>query len=125
MFFGAADRIGTQIRRNTDARVVVLRLSHLRIVDATGAHALAELVADLELAGVTVLVKGVQPQHLQLLTKVGVLDELRHENHLFEELAPAIAHARAHVARGSVDIETDVDSGAVATVTRAGYDPAM
>ncbi|WP_315097705.1 SulP family inorganic anion transporter [uncultured Cellulomonas sp.] len=101
MFFGAADRIGAQIRTSTDALVVVLRLSQLRLVDATGAHALAELVADLELAGVTVLVKGVQPQHLQLLTRVGVLDELRHENHLFEDLEPALAHARSHVARST------------------------
>ena len=107
MFFGAADRIGTQIRSDSDSSVVVLRLSHVQLVDATGAHALAELVADLELAGVTVLMKGVQPEHLQLLTTVGVLDELRHENHLFDELAPAIAHARSHVqrnARGAPDV---------------------
>jgi SulP family sulfate permease len=101
MFFGAADRIGAQIRASHDALVVVLRLSQLRLVDATGAHALAELVAGLELAGVTVLVKGVQPQHLQLLTRVGVLDELRHENHLFDDLEPALEHARSHVARST------------------------
>lgn len=114
MFFGAADRIGAEIRADADALVVVLRLSQLRLVDATGAHALAELVAHLELAGVTVLVKGVRPAHLPLLTRVGVLDELRHENHLFDDLAPAIAHARSHVARsrlpaarpGAVDAPT-------------------
>ncbi|WP_082574147.1 SulP family inorganic anion transporter [Cellulomonas sp. Root137] len=103
MFFGAADRIGAQIRSSTDALVVVLRLSQLRLVDATGAHALAELVAALERAGVTVLVKGVQPQHLQLLTRVGVLDELRHENHLFDDLEPALEHARSHVARSMAE----------------------
>ncbi len=103
MFFGAADRIGAQIRSSTDALVVVLRLSQLRLVDATGAHALAELVAALERAGVTVLVKGVQPQHLQLLTRVGVLDELRHENHLFDDLDPALEHARSHVARSMAE----------------------
>ena len=99
MFFGAADRIRAQIARTHDAWVVVLRLSHLRFVDATGAHALGELVADLERSGVTVLVKGVQPAHLGLLTEVGVLDELRHEAHLFTDLEPAIAHARSHVLR--------------------------
>jgi SulP family sulfate permease len=99
MFFGAAERIGTEIRADADARVVVLRLSQLRLIDATGAHALAELVADLEQAGVTVLVKGIQPAHLPLLTRVGVLDELRHENHLFDDLAPALDHARSHVMR--------------------------
>lgn len=107
MFFGAADRIGAQIRASADALVVVLRLSQLRLVDATGAHALAELVAALELSGVTVLVKGVQPQHLQLLTRVGVLDELRHEEHLFDDLAPALEHARSHVARSTAARSAD------------------
>jgi SulP family sulfate permease len=104
MFFGAADRIHAQIRDDQDALVVVLRLSHLRLVDATGAHALGELVADLERSGVTVLVKGIQPAHLPVLTRVGVLDELRHEKHLFEDLPPAIEHARSHVARAQVGI---------------------
>lgn len=99
MFFGAADRIAETVQRDHDARVVVLRLSGLRLVDATGAHALAELVATLERAGVTVLVKGVQEQHRSVLTRVGVLDELASEQHLFEDLDAAIAHARDHVAR--------------------------
>ncbi|AEE46765.1 SulP family inorganic anion transporter [Cellulomonas fimi] len=99
MFFGAADRIRSEIRADADAYVVVLRLSHLRLVDATGAHALGELVADLERSGVTVLVKGVQDRHRQLLTRVGVLDELRHESHLFDDLDRALAHARSHVGR--------------------------
>ncbi len=97
MFFGAADRIGTQIRADAGAQVVVLSLTHLRLVDATGAHALSELVADLERADVAVLVRGVQPKHLPLLTRLGVLDELRHENHLFDDLEPALEHAREHV----------------------------
>ncbi|KZM34303.1 SulP family inorganic anion transporter [Oerskovia enterophila] len=104
MFFGAADRIHAQIRDDQDALVVVLRLSHLRLVDATGAHALGELVADLERSGVTVLVKGIQPAHLPVLTRVGVLDELRHEKHLFADLPPAIEHARSHVARAQAGV---------------------
>ncbi len=99
LFFGAAERISEKVRTDHDARVVVLRLSQLRIIDATGANALAELVADLERSGVTVLVKGIQPQHERMLTRVGVLDNLRHEEHLFTDLDRAIAHARDHVAR--------------------------
>lgn len=99
MFFGAADRIAETVQRDHGARVVVLRLSGLRLVDATGAHALAELVGALERSGVTVLVKGVQEQHRSVLTRVGVLDELASEQHLFEDLDAAIAHARDHVAR--------------------------
>lgn len=98
MFFGAADRIAETVLRDHGARVVVLRLSGLRLVDATGAHALAELVATLERAGVTVLVKGVQEQHRSVLTRVGVLDELASEHHLFDDLDAAVAHARSLVA---------------------------
>ncbi|NKX92481.1 SulP family inorganic anion transporter [Sanguibacter hominis ATCC BAA-789] len=99
MFFGAADRIAETVLRDHGARVVVLRLSGLRLVDATGAHALAELVGTLERTGVTVLVKGVQEQHRPVLTRVGVLDELASEHHLFDDLDAAIAHARDHIAR--------------------------
>ncbi|MGN6754498.1 MAG: SulP family inorganic anion transporter [Intrasporangium sp.] len=97
MFFGAAERIGSEISSDRQATVVVLRLSRLRVVDATGAHALMELVARLEGQGVIVLIKGIQPRHRTLFTNVGVLDELRHDAHLFDELDPALAHAREHV----------------------------
>lgn len=99
MFFGAADRIGAEISEDQEALVVVLRLSRLRVVDATGAQALTELVAGLERQGVTVLVKGIQDRHRSLFTNVGVLDELRHDAHLFDDLDAAMAHARSHVRR--------------------------
>lgn len=102
MFFGAADRVLTEVTdasTHDDVAVVVLRLSQLRMVDATGAKALGELVEGLEARGVTVLVKGVQERHRSLLTNVGALAELRHENHLFDTLDDAIEHARSHVRR--------------------------
>ncbi|MFF2830615.1 SulP family inorganic anion transporter [Cellulosimicrobium cellulans] len=104
MFFGAADRVLTEVTdasSHDDVAVVVLRLSQLRMVDATGARALGELVEGLEARGVTVLVKGVQERHRSLLTNVGALAELRHENHLFDTLDDAIEHARSHVRRAA------------------------
>ncbi|MGN6240147.1 MAG: SulP family inorganic anion transporter [Cellulosimicrobium cellulans] len=104
MFFGAADRVLTEVNdasARDDVAVVVLRLSQLRMVDATGARALGELVEGLEARGVTVLVKGVQERHRSLLTNVGALAELRHENHLFDTLDDAIEHARSHVRRAA------------------------
>ena len=58
---------------------------------------MAQIAEDLEARGVTVIIKGVQPEHLRLLANVGVIDSLRHENHLVEGLDEAIAHARTHV----------------------------
>lgn len=103
MFFGAAERITSAIsegaERNESVSVVIIRMSHLGMLDATGARSLAEIVADLEKRGITVIIKGVQPEHLKLLDGVGVIDELRHENHLVDTLDEAIAHARSHVER--------------------------
>ncbi|MCB0926981.1 MAG: SulP family inorganic anion transporter [Mycolicibacterium insubricum] len=99
MFFGAAERIWSTIAddRHPDVDVVIIRMSQLGMLDATGAHTLAQIAEDLEARGVTVIIKGVQPEHLRLLANVGVIDSLRHENHLVEGLDEAIAHARTHV----------------------------
>ena len=106
MFFGAAERISTAIssgaHSDTTVRVVIIRMSHLGMLDATGAHTLAEIVSDLEGRGITVIIKGVQDDHLKLLEGVGVIDELRHENHLMTNLDDAITHAREHVSNESV-----------------------
>ncbi|ASN54046.1 SulP family inorganic anion transporter [Sinomonas sp. R1AF57] len=102
MFFGAADRIledVTGLAAAQGVEVVVLRLSQLRYLDATGAQALVEVIRTLEARGITVLLKGVQEQHLELVRKVGVIAELRHHRHLFDMLEEAVEHARSHVRR--------------------------
>lgn len=99
LFFGASDRIIEQIASYQGVRVVILRLSQLQLIDATGAHTLGEVVTALERRGVTVLIKGVRPEHLPILERLGAIDALRHPNHLFAELEPAVAHARSHLTR--------------------------
>lgn len=99
MFFGAAERISAAITDSgyPDIKVVIIRMSELGMLDATGAHTLAQIATELEARGITVIIKGVQPEHLPLLANVGVIDSLRHENHLVDTLDAAIAHARSHV----------------------------
>ena len=82
-------------------QVVILRLSQLQYIDATGAQALAETIQNLERDGITVLMKGIRPEHQAVLAKVGVLASLRDHRHLFDDLDSAIAHARDHVRRAS------------------------
>jgi sulfate permease, SulP family len=107
LFFGAAQRFLTELTAIADVRVVILRFPQLQVLDATGAHALADIVTELERRGVTVLLKGPRPAHLKVLRAVGALDRLAHENHLFSDLDAAIAHAHAHVARGPRADERD------------------
>ena len=99
MFFGASERISNAI---TDAdrpevSVVVIRMSQLGMLDATGAHTLAEIAEELEARGITVIIKGVRPEHMALLANMGIVEALRHENHLIDSLEDAVAHARSHV----------------------------
>ena len=100
LFFGAAQRFLVDLAQVADVRVVILRLPDLQVLDATGAQALGEIVADLEHRGITVLLKGPRPEHERLLRAVGALDRLASHHHLFADLDDAVAHARAHVARG-------------------------
>lgn len=97
LFFGAAQRFLTELTSVTDAKVVILRMPDLQVLDATGAHALGEIVHELESRRITVLIKGPRPDHQRMLTAVGALEHLAHERHLFHDLGDAIAHARAHV----------------------------
>ena len=96
LFFGAAQRFLTELTAVTDVRVLILRLPDLQVLDATGAQALGEIVAELEGRGITVLIKGARPAHLRTLRAVGAIDRLAHEEHLFDRLDDAIEHARQH-----------------------------
>lgn len=100
MFFGAAERISSAIVDADHPRtsVVIIRMSQLGMLDATGAHTLAQISTELEARGITVIIKGVRPEHMNLLNNVGVIDSLRHENHLLDTLDEAVGHARTHVA---------------------------
>ncbi len=99
MFFGAAERISNSITDadHPDVAVVIIRMSQLGMLDATGAHTLARIAEELESRGITVIIKGVRPEHRALLANVGVIESLRHENHLIDSLDDAIAHARSHL----------------------------
>ncbi|MHA7304852.1 SulP family inorganic anion transporter [Arthrobacter sp. TMN-49] len=99
IFFGVAERVLARVGKIEDVTVVILRMSQLQILDATGAQVITELIQGLERRGITVLVKGIRPQHMHLATKIGVISSLRHENHLFDTLEDAVEHARSHLRR--------------------------
>nr|ABP43601.1 sulphate transporter [Mycolicibacterium gilvum PYR-GCK] len=101
MFFGAAERISNAIVDGDHPRtsVVIIRMSQLGMLDATGANTLAQICTELEARGITVIIKGVRPEHSALLANVGVFESLRHERHLVDTLDEAIEHARTHARR--------------------------
>ena len=101
LFFGAAERMLQRVRTLRGIEVVVIRMSQLQILDATGAQVITDMIGSLERRGITVLVKGIRPEHLRVAERVGVLTSLRHQNHLFDDMASAAAHARSHIARAA------------------------
>ena len=99
LFFGAAQWFLTELTAVSDVKIVILRLSQIQVLDATGAQALGEIVDELESRGITVFFKGLRPGHQRILEAVGTLDHLAHERHLFDTLDDAVNHARLHLAR--------------------------
>ena len=99
LFFGAAHAFLLEVSEVSDVRVVVLRMSRIASLDATGASVLADTIKRLEARGVTVLLSGVRPEQAPILTRLGVYDELAHERHVFDTTPDAIEHARIHAAR--------------------------
>jgi SulP family sulfate permease len=99
LFFAASARFLAELTATTDVRVVILRLSAVGLLDATGARALGEIVEQLADRGITVLLKGANAEHTRLLTAVGTLAPVLAHGHVFEDLPAAVAHARKHVAR--------------------------
>lgn len=99
LFFAAAHDFLLELAAVTDVRVVVLRMSRVTAIDATGAAVLGDTISRLEGRGITVLLSGVQPHHERVVRELGVHDRLSHERHLFATTPEAIAHARLHAAR--------------------------
>ena len=99
LFFAASARFLSELTATADVRVVILRLSGVGMLDATGARALGEIAEQLADRGITVLLKGASPEHTRLLAAVGALTPVLSQHHLFDDLPAAVAHARTHVAR--------------------------
>jgi len=99
LFFAAAHDFLLELSEVSHVRVVVLRMSRVTTIDATGAAVLADTIGRLEGRGITVLLSGIRPEHQRVLRELGVHDRLAHERHLFGRTPEAIAHARLHAGR--------------------------
>ena len=99
LFFAAAHDFLLELSEVSNVRVVVLRMSRITTIDATGAAVLADTITRLEGRGITVLLSGVRAHQERVLTSLGVYDRLATEHHLFGTTPEAIAHARVHAAR--------------------------
>ncbi|MET9350775.1 SulP family inorganic anion transporter [Streptomyces termitum] len=97
LFFAAAHRFLLELAEVADVRVVILRMSHVTTVDATGALVLKDTVAKLNRRGIAVLTSGIRPDHRKALDSVGALDLLCRDGREYATTPEAVAGARAHL----------------------------
>lgn len=102
LFFAAAHRFLLELTEVADVRVVVLRLSRVSTMDATGALVLRDAAEKLRHRGILVLASGIRPGQRQVLDSVGALDLLRHEGREYATTPEAIHAARDHLRRAGV-----------------------
>ncbi|MFJ8921101.1 SulP family inorganic anion transporter [Streptomyces sp. NPDC102415] len=97
VFFAGAHRFLLELSEVADVRVVILRMSRITTMDATGALVLKDAVEKLNRRGIAVLASGIRPGQRRALDSVGALDLLRLEGREYATTPEAIAGARAHL----------------------------
>ncbi|WP_458247866.1 SulP family inorganic anion transporter [Streptomyces sp. MAI_2237] len=102
LFFAAAHRFLLELTEVADVRVVILRMSRVSTMDATGALVLKDAVEKLRRRGIMVLASGIRAGQLQVLESVGALDLLRRDGHEFTTTPEAIRAARDHLEAAGV-----------------------
>ncbi|MBB5908476.1 SulP family inorganic anion transporter [Actinoalloteichus hymeniacidonis] len=94
LFFATADGFRREVAAIERARIVILRMSRISGIDATGAQALDEAIEELEREGVVVLLSELRDVHARPLLGLPNLERIRTTGRIFLELADAVDHAR-------------------------------
>jgi SulP family sulfate permease len=97
LFFAGAHRFLLELSDVADVQAVILRMSRVSTLDASGALVLKDAVERLEHRGITVYVSGVRTGHHRTLDALGVIDHLREAGRVFATTPEAIAEARRHL----------------------------
>ncbi|MFF1923149.1 SulP family inorganic anion transporter [Streptomyces sp. NPDC058221] len=102
VFFAGAHRFLLELTEVPDVKVVILRMSRITTMDATGALVLKDAVEKLNRRGIAVLTSGIRPGQRRALESVGALDLLRLDGREYATTPEAIAGARAHLHRAGL-----------------------
>lgn len=93
----AAHRFLLELTEQTHVRAVILRMSHISALDASGAKVLGDTIDRLTRRGTLVLVSGVQENHLSRLNALGVLDRLHDAGRVFAGTPEALDYAHRYL----------------------------
>ncbi|WP_078905377.1 MULTISPECIES: SulP family inorganic anion transporter [Streptomyces] len=120
LFFAAAHRFLLELSEVVDVRVVIMRMSRVTTMDATGALVLKDAVEKLNRRGIAVMTSGIRPGQRQVLASVGALDLLRYEGREYATTPEAIAGARSHLQTTGVLASVPPRKSAASPSTPAG-----
>src|SRR5690606_10124342 len=109
LFFGASHRFLLELTEVSNVSVVILRMSRLATIDATGALMLDDVIRKLEKRGIAVLLSGIQPGHRRVLTALTSARSLAEAGRVFATTPEAIAYARKLAAKAPARGADDTD----------------
>lgn len=95
LFFGAADKFKDTLLSHAHRlpRVLILRMRHVLMLDATALHSLEEVYAHTRAKGVALVLSGVTVQPLMLMARAGFLKKIGQQN-VHSHIVDAIGRAR-------------------------------
>jgi SulP family sulfate permease len=103
LFFGAAQKAMSSLDSIAGmAKVVILELSAVPVIDATGLVGLESALTRLHRDRVHVILVGLQPQPTRALEKAGILEDSAQELSVVADLHAAVELARGHLGRASI-----------------------
>ena len=100
LVFAAAHRFLLELTDVAQVRVVILRMSRVSTIDATGARVLGDAITQLERRGIVVILSGLRADQAAVLAEVGGANRLRGDGLLFPTTPEAIEFARKIVHEG-------------------------
>jgi MFS superfamily sulfate permease-like transporter len=81
LFFAAAEKLEFALRAHTGKpRIIILRMRHVPMMDATGMKALEVAWEKMNRDGVSVLVTAIQPQPMKVMFESGLADRIGMDN---------------------------------------------
>jgi SulP family sulfate permease len=93
----AAHRFLVELSEVAHVSVVILRMSAVSAIDASGALILKDAIEKLQHRGITVLLSGIRPGHNRPLAALDVITQLHAAGRVFASTPDAIHAAQAHL----------------------------
>ncbi|GAA1773097.1 SulP family inorganic anion transporter [Luedemannella helvata] len=97
LFWAAAHTLEHQLAAVRDVRCVLIRMSRVSVIDASGAQVLRDAITDLQRRGIVVYLSGLHLAHHKPLAAFGILDDL--DGRVFSDALMALQAAAQHPPR--------------------------